>query len=131
MLNKLILAWLAALILAGCQTNPYAPVPEELGMRIRVYEDIVRWGALQKIHAFRKPQLRETIEIPENLDNVRVTHYEVNGTPVEVAPLRWRQTATIQYVLTDRQIVKTLVDEQVWGSDDGKTWYRLNPIPAF
>ena len=46
--------------------------------------------------------------------------------------MRWRQTAVIDYVLTDRQIVRQLIDDQYWASDDeGKTWYRANPPPSF
>jgi hypothetical protein len=118
------------LLLSAClATNPYAPVPEQLGVKVRVFEDVVRWGDLRKMYVFAQPG--SEVEIPAGLDTVRVTHYEVVDAH-EIAPWRWAQTAVINYVLTDRQVVRQLVDEQVWASDDeGKTWYRDNPPPHF
>ena len=117
-------------LLGGCMaTNPYAPVPKELGIQVRVFESVVRWGDLRKMYLFAKPGTEVTI--PDGLDMVKVTHYEVSGEH-EIAPWRWEQTAVIDYVLTDRQVVRRLVDRQVWASDDqGKTWYRVNPPPVF
>jgi hypothetical protein len=118
------------LLLSACMaTNPYAPVPKELGIKVRVFEDVVRWGDLRKMYMFARPG--STVMLPERMDTVRVTHYEVTDTH-EIAPWRWAQTAVIDYVLTDRQVVRQLIDEQVWASDDeGKTWYRDNPPPQF
>ena len=42
------------------------------------------------------------------------------------------QTAKISYVLTDRQIERTLMDEQIWEYQaEEKIWYRINPIPEY
>ena len=118
-----------SMFLAACMaTNPYAPVPKELALKIRVYEDVVRWGDLHKMHAFVKDK---SSNMPTNLDNIRVTHYEASEI-TELAPWRWGQTAVISYVIKDRQTVKKLSDQQVWESDnEGKSWYRANPIPNF
>ena len=38
----------------------------------------------------------------------------------------------IDYVLTDRQVVRQIVDLQIWESEDnGITWYRTTPVPEF
>lgn len=118
------------LLLGGClASNPYAPVPKELAIKIRVFEDTVRWGDLRKTYLFGRPGSR--VEIPGDMDNIRVTRYEA-GEIREVAPWRWEQTAVIDYVLTDRQVVKQLLDHQIWASDDeGRSWYRVNPPPRF
>ena len=118
------------LLLSACMaTNPYAPVPKELGVKVRVFEDVVRWGDPRKMYVFAKPGSQVTL--PEHMDTVRVTHYEVTDIH-EVEPWRWEQTVAINYVRTDQQVVRQLTDHQIWGSDDeGKSWYRVNPPPAF
>ena len=120
------------LFLTACQTNPYGDVPKELALKVRTFEDVVRWGALQKMYLFRKHAPGQTVELPEGLDNVRVTSYELASPIREVAEGRWVQTAVIDYVLIDQQVVRQLIDEQVWVSEDGGTdWYRENPVPQF
>lgn len=129
MFRRLLLSILVLSLGACMATNPYAPVPKELGIKVRVFEDVVRWGDLRKMYVFARPGSR--ISIPQGLDNVQVNHYEVSDTR-EIAPWRWSQTAVIDYVLVDRQVVRQLIDRQVWASDDeGKSWYRLNPPPTF
>lgn len=118
--------------LAGCLTNPHGDVPEELVLRVRTFEDVVRWGALQKIYLFQKYPEGAVPQIAEGLDNVRVTGYELAEPLHRLDPLRWRQTAVIDYVLTDRQVVRQLIDPQIWESEDeGQSWYRTTPVPEF
>jgi len=118
---------LLALSLAACMaTNPYAPVPKELALRVRAYEAIARWGDLLKLYAFVEPGAK--VELPPTLGKVRVTHYEA-GDMRELPDGRWAQTAVIEYVLTDQQVVRKVIDRQVWHSPDGgKSWFR-NPLP--
>ena len=116
--------------LAGCRMgNPYDPVPKELALVLKVYEDVVRWSDLNKIYAFGRKDAGW--EVPPGLDNVRVNGYETSD-PAEIEPWRWGQTAVISYVLNDRQVVKQLVDQQIWVSEDeGDSWYRENVPPPF
>lgn len=127
-----ILLSLALLLLSACQTNPFGEVPERLMNKVRTFEDVVRWGALEKMVLFRKNDPAKPVQLPEGLDNVRVTGYELTGPISKLNETRWTQTAVIDYVLIDRQVVRRVVDHQVWVSDDeGKTWYRENPVPQF
>jgi len=125
-----LLLLLGILALAGCRMgNPYYPVPKELAQVLKLYEDVVRWSDLNKIYAFGKKGAGW--EVPPGLDNVRVNGYETSD-PAELEPWRWGQTAVISYVLNDRQVVKQVVDQQVWVSEDeGESWYRENPPPPF
>ncbi len=127
---RLLLLVTVGLLLGACMaTNPYDPVPKTLGVKADAYEDVTRWRELSKLYAFMAPG--KVTEIPEGLDRVRVSHYESSGLR-QTGPWRWEQTAVIDYVLTDRQVVKRVVDRQIWVSDDeGKTWYRENPPPDF
>lgn len=121
-----------ALLLAGCRTNPYGDLPEKLVVKTRTFEDVVRWGALEKMYLFLKRDDDKPLKMQEGLDNVRVTGYDLAEELNEISPMRWRQAAVIDYVLTDRQVVRQLIDYQVWESEDeGKTWYRTTPVPVF
>lgn len=120
-----------SLALTACQTNPFAETPERLVVQVKTFEDIVRWGVLEKIYLFQRPGAEEPWPVQEGLANVRVTGYEA-GPLSRVSETRWTKSAVIDYVMTDRQVVRQLVDHQVWVSDDeGKTWYRENPPPQF
>ena len=124
---------LIVLLTAACQTNRANEVPNQLASQVRLFEDVVRWGALEKMYLFEKQDPQGTQrEIPDDLDNVRVTGYEIGGHLSRLDDWRWGQTAVIDYVLTDRQVVRQVVDRQVWESEDeGKTWYRTTPVPQF
>lgn len=132
MFVRLFSIFLVSLGLFACKVpDPYGPVPKALALKVQIYEDVVRWGDLRKAYAFGKISKGQNLTIPQNLDNVRVTHYEATQVK-ELSPWRWGQTANIAYVLKDRQVVKEILDQQVWMSDDeGKSWYRANPVPAF
>lgn len=120
------------LLLTACQTNPQNSTPKQLVQRTMAFEDVVRWGALEKMVIFTKIDPNKPVIVPEGLGNVRVTGYELASGLAMVKPDRWKQTAVIDYVLTDRQIVRQLIDHQIWASDDeGKSWYRENPLPQF
>lgn len=120
------------LLLTACQTNLTSSTPKQLVQRTMAFEDVVRWGALEKMVIFTKIDPSKPVVVPEGLGNVRVTGYELASGLVAVTPYRWKQSVVIDYVLTDRQIVRQLIDHQVWVSDDeGKNWYRENPLPQF
>lgn len=123
---------LSLLMLGGCRSNPFSEIPERLTAKLRVFEDVVRWGDLNKMVAFQKPDSDLPTTPQPGLDNVRVTGYESAEPLNPIEPMRWRQAARIDYVLTDRQVVRQLVDFQIWESEDeGKTWYRTTPVPQF
>jgi len=121
-----------ALLLGACNTDPFSEQPDKLATTAKTFEGTVRWGNLQQIYAFLKKDPANTVEIAEGLDNVRVTSYELLSPLSKESDHRWRQTVLIDYVLIDRQVVRQVVDEQVWVSDDdGVSWYREQPLPAF
>ena len=127
------------LAIAGCRSNPFGPdIPSHLAASIKLFEDTVRWGNLENMYLFLPPDAKQETESPEGLDNVRVTGYEtsqlrqLDGDEVDDDEARWAQTAVIDYVLTDQQVVRQLIDNQIWVSEDGgKTWLRTTPVPQF
>ncbi|MCB1772969.1 MAG: hypothetical protein KDI88_05095 [Gammaproteobacteria bacterium] len=120
------------LLLGGCKSNPFGDdVPPKLYNQVQSYEDTVRWGDLHNLYLFAGPDALKSAKVQDGLDNIRVTGYQ--GSPLrQVSETRWAVTAVIDYVLTDRQVVRQVVDNQVWVSgDDGKTWFLDSPLPQF
>lgn len=121
-----------SLLLVGCRAARPGGTPPSLHDRLRLYEGVVRWGALDRMYAFLKPELLEQFEIPQGLGNFRVINYERVSGPAALDENRWIQTVAIEYVLQDQQVVKSLVDQQTWEREpDTEAWYRVNPIPPF
>ena len=126
------IAVLLCVALTACQAMQARQTETKLRNTLRVYEDVVRWGQLPKIYALTLRQPGDTVASPDGLDNVRVMAYDVVVAPSQVTEERWTQTVAIEYVKTDQQVVKTLVDDQVWElSPVTGNWYRVNPIPLF
>ena len=118
--------------LSACKLIPERDMPEQLEGKVKTFEDVVRWGALEKIYFFRKVDPENPPDVQAGLDNIRVTGYEVSVPLSKVDETRWAQSVVIDYVWTDRQVVRQIVDHQVWMTDDeGLTWYRENPVPRF
>jgi hypothetical protein len=131
-LTSIIVMILLAVQLGACRNGPFTDVSSELETTLRTYEGNVRWGKLQNMYAFLKRDPENPIEVQEGLDNIRITGYELLSPLTQESEMRWRQTVKIDYVLVDRQIVRYVIDEQVWFSeDDGKSWKRELPLPVF
>ncbi len=95
------------------------------------YRQSIRWGYFQSAAGFVHPDERGEIDM-DALNNVRVTGYEVIQQPVIGANDQAVQVVQIEYVLDDRQTLKSLSDRQVWRYDekDG-AWWLHSPLPAF
>jgi hypothetical protein len=129
-LPRLLLPLLLALLLPACQTLKERDDAQKLQHTLDSYGAAVRWEPLAGLYGYLTPDLQpETV--PDGLRNVRVTGYEVSVPPRRLADDRVVQTAIIQYVHVDRQVLQTLVDRQLWTRDDEGQWLRANPIPVF
>lgn len=123
---------LLCVALSSCQAMRASESEKNLRNTLRVYEDVVRWGRLQKIYLLTQPEPGVKVEIPDDIDNVQIMGYEVVSGPSQVNEERWTQTVFIEYVKTDQQVVKSLVDNQLWElSPTTGSWYRANPVPLF
>ena len=103
-------------------------------MTIRSYEGTIRWGRIAAAYDFLKPDPANPVEIPEGLEQIRVTGYERLSAvvPIDEDRHRFRVVAAIRYVHLDRQVERSVTDQQVWEWDAEATrWWRVNPIPAF
>lgn len=117
---------------AGCVSS--AARQDDLTATVRGYENVVRWGRIPAAYDFLKPDLAAEAELPAGLDGIKVTGYDrLTGLiPTDEEKQRYRVTAAIRYVHVDRQVERTLTDQQVWEWDEeSERWWRANPIPAF
>ncbi len=116
-------------LLAGCQSH----VSRKAGIEkaLNNYESTLRWQNIREAYRFLRPELQPAY-LPQGIDSMRVVGYEVLDRPVEVSENVVVQRVEVQYVNQETQIMKTFMDEQIWESDDdGKTWLRASPMPAF
>lgn len=101
-------------------------------VRLDLYGKTARWGALENLYGFLTPEESAKVVFPDNLDNIRVTSYEVRIPPMMLDKHVLSQTVTIEYLFRDTQVIRTMSDNQVWKYDpEIKEWYRANPIPEF
>ncbi len=130
-----LLGLLFSLSLAGCETMENMNREKKLDFDLNLYRHEVRWGQIEALPAYLKPDMIEAQPpVAQDPNNVRVTEYEVLIVPHFLGQDRNRasQTVRIDYIFRDRQVVHSLVDEQHWEYDaQAKKWYRSNLIPVF
>jgi hypothetical protein len=120
------------LALSACVTS--GAREDELTITVRAYESTIRWGKIAAAYDFLLPDIAATAEIPKGLDEIKVTGYDrLTGLiPTDEDRKRFRTSASIRYVHIDRQVERSITDQQVWEwDDDAKRWWRANPVPAF
>jgi len=130
-------AWMMAILmllpmLTACKTYSEKKDAQLLESRISTYGQAVRWAHMEDAHGYVKREPGDKIKLPENMENIRITEYEVFIPPYKMSDGTVIQTVRITYVHKDRQVVKSLTDEQLWEFDEEReNWYRINPIPEF
>lgn len=118
-------------LLSGCQTLAEKRQSTKLEEVLRNYEGVIRWGAVEQIGRFYKPDAAEGL-MNKPLQAMRVTQYEVVQGPTVVEDNRAIQTAVIQYVFVESQIVRELMNQQTWEYDaEQERWYLISPMPEF
>jgi len=131
-LRNISLIVVIALLFTGCQTIKKQDMQDTLSKVLHSYELTTRWGELSQIYSFLLPEMAKQAQIQEDIDNIRVTHYEVIKRPGSDSGEEVMQSVLIRYIYIDRQVEKSLVDHQQWQyNDDAREWRRSNPIPRF
>ena len=120
----------AAVLVAGCSTVDREKKTQALEAASTAYGKALRWGYYETAYGYLHPDLHT--EVPEALENVRVTSYEVAQPAVLKGETQAEQVVQIEYVLRDEQVVRKVLDRQDWRFDDKtKTWWLHSPVPAF
>lgn len=119
------------LSLSSCQTISERSRANELQDTLSAYESTIRWGALVKAQDFRDPE--KPVWQPSPMpDRLRVTHYEVIQGPSMLEEDKAVQTALIQYVFENEQVVREVMDQQIWRyNEELERWLLDSDPPDF
>ena len=119
-------------LLSGCETIGEKKRTAKLENTLRAYESALRWSYFDLARNMALPK-KDALEKPiPNLENIRVTSYEVTQPPVMVDPDTAVQMAEIRYVRKDSQVVREVRDRQIWRYDEeNKRWGLDSEIPPF
>jgi hypothetical protein len=128
---RLLIPIILISFLTACQTFGERKRAQSLQDTLRSYEASIRWHSGRHAAKFQDPQGNVT-ESRTDHANIRVTGYEVVQGPTMLGDLQAVQTALIQYVMQDSQVVKELMDQQVWRyNEEETTWFLNSPVPEF
>jgi hypothetical protein len=128
---KLLIIISLVSMLAACQTLGERKRAQSLQDTLRSYEATVRWSSGQQAAKFQAPDAAASGILPGR-KNIKVTGYEVVQGPTMLGEKRAVQTAIIQYVLQDTQVVKEIADQQVWLYDEAEEkWHLHSQVPEF
>ncbi len=128
-MRQIILLIVLLPLLAGCGI---AERKKEMALESLLYQyrTAMRWGHWQTLTGMRGPKAPAVPEL--DLDNIRVTGYEILQPPLTVDDTKVLQVVEIEYVLKDSQRLRRLRDEQEWRHDEeGKKWQIFSPFPEF
>jgi len=127
---RLWILLLLTLSLSACVSIKERQKQSALDSMLYSYHTAMRWGHWDTLFSYRAAEAPEPPAL--DLENIRVTNYEVRQPPVEVKENTVIQVAEIQYVLRDRQRVHRLYDKQEWRFEpESKQWRVFSPFPAF
>jgi hypothetical protein len=128
-LMRTLCGLLLVLLFAGCQTLSERKQSDALQEALRNYEGVIRWGSVDQARRFQRPGAVDEASAQASAAT-RVTHYEVVQGPAMIDANKAFQTAVIQYVFVDSQVVREVVDQQTWEYDpENERWYLTSPLP--
>jgi len=118
-------------VLGGCAGVEKASKRQKQRQQFLSYDHVIRWGDLEEMYAYGRPG-SEPVTIQGGLDKIRVTNLEEVGPVLDAGDGRVSRKIRVEYVLKDRQVVRTLIDEQIWEYDEqSEQWFRVNRPPTF
>jgi hypothetical protein len=128
----LLLSLIAAIMLAAC--NPIKSDRQSMALQktLWAYEQTIRWDELYKAWSFQEDEVRKENPVPDNLAGIKITGYDQIESPLVIEEGVAQVVVRIQYIRVSRQVLREIIDKQIWRYDDElNTWRRANPIPAF
>ena len=110
----------------GCQSMSERRRDESLISTLKLYGKVLRWQGPHEQGAM----LANPEQTPTNR-GITITSYQVVSTPVQTNENAAHQTAAIEYVYNDSQVIKRVIDRQIWEYDtEEERWLRTNPPPG-
>ena len=120
------------IVLTGCASLEKDRRAIGLEAATNAYQSALRWGDFESAMGLLSPELRGDDELPQNLEDLRITRYEVVQPPLIGADDRATQTVSIEYLFEYNQILRRLTDRQVWRWDEQKNvWWLQSGLPDF
>ncbi len=116
------------LLLAGCAGSDTKTRSFEA--TLRAYEQVIRWGDLEKANGFFKEPEEFSLERHKKLKDIQVNGYVVlSRTPTEKGV---DQVVEIKYTRDASVVVRTITDVQKWVYDEEEErWYLTSKFPHF
>ncbi|MBK1722403.1 hypothetical protein CKO23_09110 [Thiocystis violacea] len=127
------MALVALAAIAGCSPVKKDKMAVTLQNATNAYQSALRWGYFENAFGFVDPAKRQDKDMPEALEDIRLTGYDVVQAPVMKEDSNTAlQIVKIEYLHQDRQVVKTLTDRQLWRYDEAeKKWWLESGLPKF
>ena len=125
-LHFIFLLGLCVAFTSGCQSMAERKRDESLSSTLTLYGKVLRWqGPNEQGSMLAHPE-----QTPKNRD-ITVTSYKVLSNPVKTGEDSAHQTAAIEYVHHDSQMIRRIIDQQMWEYDsENEIWLRENPPPG-
>lgn len=125
-------ATLALFLLAGCGVVEKDQRAVGLQAATNGYQSALRWGYYDTAYGFLPPNLRKDRSLDSAFVGLRLTGYDVMQPPTMLDRDTATQIVAIDYLYSDRQIVKQLVDRQLWRWDEKEhVWLLASGLPKF
>ncbi len=116
------------LLLSGCAGENKKSRSFESTMR--TYEQVIRWGDLEKANEFLKEPAEFSAERHNHLKKIQINGYYVLSRTTTKEGLD--QVVEIKYTKDASVVVRTLTDVQKWVYDkEEERWYLDSKIPEF
>ncbi len=116
------------LLLSGCAGDNKKTRSFENTMR--AYEQVIRWGDLEKANDFLKEPDEFSAERYERLKKIQVNGYRLLSRTKTKEGVD--QVVEIKYTKDASVVVRTITDAQKWIYDkDEERWYLASKIPEF
>lgn len=129
------LKWLSPLIilsLIGCASLAARNRILDFEKIGNAYRQAVRLSDFWAAYQFINPTEAKEKFDPDRYKDIRVVKYEVVNTDISENQLMIKQHVQIEYYTTDRGIVKTIQDRQIWTySPKRDVWQLQNGLPDF
>jgi hypothetical protein len=124
---------LLVVLIAGCAGGLYLPQQKKFERISSAYENVIRWSHFDEAVLYLDDNARK--KNPPNLKklkHIKVIEYKVKRTTHMKDKSQVSQIAEIQYYRDDYNVVKTVIDNQLWEYDTTlKNWYLLSGLPDF
>ncbi|MFC1813701.1 hypothetical protein ACFL03_13535 [Thermodesulfobacteriota bacterium] len=124
---------LLALLVFGCASLELSKQMKKFDLTSENYATAIKWSDFEAAYYSSKDaQIESKPPDLSKLKLVKVTSYEVRQFIVSEDKSQVRQIVEINYYKLNYNVVRTILDHQLWEYDpEGKIWYLRSELPDF